>query len=43
MLPGLSSRKCDPPEHLVCFGFVDMLNLTDDSASLFIGQATPGI
>ena len=36
MLPGLSSRKCDPPEHLVCFGFVDMLNLTDDSASLFV-------
>ena len=36
MLPGLSSRKCDPPEHLVCFGFVDMLNLTNDSASLFV-------
>ena len=36
VLPGLSSRKCDPPEHLVCFGFVDMLNLTSDSVSLFV-------
>lgn len=36
MLPGLSSRKCDSPEHLICFGLVDMLNLKNDSVSLFI-------
>lgn len=27
MLPGLSLRKCDSLEHLVCFGLVDVLNL----------------
>lgn len=36
MLPGLSFRKCDSPEHLVCFCLVDMLNLINDSVSLFI-------
>ena len=36
MLPGLSSRKCVPAEHLVCFGFIDMLTLTNDSVSLFV-------
>lgn len=36
MLPGLSFRKGDSTEHLVCFCLVDMLNLINDSVSLFI-------
>ena len=35
LLPGLSSSTCVPAEHLRCFGFIDTLNLTDDSVSLF--------
>lgn len=38
MLPGLSFRKWDSPEHLVCFGLVDMLNLINVCFPFYFGS-----